>query len=66
MLIAGVVTLGLLAFGFLCLVAQSVDVTQPQGPDNPFFRHLMYVYEEAIFMALLTRVRENDREGWET
>lgn len=56
------VVLGLLAFLFLCCVAQSVDVSQPQGPDSPFFRNLMYVYEEAIFMALLTRVRERGME----
>ena len=51
------VVLGLLAFLFLCCAAQSVDLSQPQEADSPFFRNLMYVYEEAIFMALLTRIR---------
>ena len=39
--------LALAAFVFFAVACALVDTSKPQGPDNPFYRQLMYLYSEA-------------------
>lgn len=58
-----VLALALLAFLFLYFLCKRVDMDTPQEQDDPFYRRVMYLYEEAIFLLTRTRIRKHGFEN---
>ena len=52
----------LVAFGFLWVVCQLVDLNKPQYEDSKFYRSVMYVYIEALISLVLVRLHTKGLE----
>ena len=53
----------LLALAFLCIVCAMVDLDKPQGPDDPFYRKVMYLYIEALITLVRCRLHTKGLEN---
>ena len=52
----------LLALAFLGIVCALVDLDKPQGPDDPFYRRVMYLYIEALITLVRCRLHTKGLE----